>query len=199
MRSFNTRDIKEFLHSGTSTATAANIVIAVVALGAIAGVIAIAPAIFIAIDQFSGRKLTRRQVNNTYASLKRRGFIEVKVRGKNSKNLELTDKGRARLGAIVLKSITIPVPRRWDRKWRFVIFDLPKSKEKIRDEFRFKLKDLGFRQYQGSVWVYPYPCEKEIREVAEFFTIWGYVDVLEVKSFFGEQKMFKHFRKKCDL
>src|SRR3989344_9230322 len=50
-------------------------------------------------------------------------------------------------------------PKKWDRKWRIIIFDIPERKKKIRDEIRKILTAAGFQRLQDSVWVYPYDCE----------------------------------------
>ena len=50
-------------------------------------------------------------------------------------------------------------PKKWDRKWRVIIFDIPEKKRKIRDQIRVLFKTAGFYLLQDSVWVYPYDCE----------------------------------------
>lgn len=50
-------------------------------------------------------------------------------------------------------------PKRWDNKWRMVIFDIPEKKRRIRDEIRQIFIEAGFIKLQNSVWVYPYDCE----------------------------------------
>mgnify|MGYP001582756461 CR=1 FL=1 len=56
----------------------------------------------------------------------------------------------------------LPKPKKWDRKWRIIIFDIPERKKKIRDEIRGILTAAGFARLQDSVWVYPYDCEDVI-------------------------------------
>ena len=53
-------------------------------------------------------------------------------------------------------------PKKWDRKWRIIIFDIPERKKRIRDEIRKILTVAGFQRLQDSVWVYPYDCEDVI-------------------------------------
>jgi len=50
-------------------------------------------------------------------------------------------------------------PKKWDKKWRIIIFDIPERKKRIRDEIRNILTNAGFERLQDSVWVYPYDCE----------------------------------------
>lgn len=53
-------------------------------------------------------------------------------------------------------------PKKWDRKWRIIIFDIPEKKREIRDEVRIILTNAGFQRLQDSVWVFPYDCEDVI-------------------------------------
>jgi|SRR3989344_123165 len=56
----------------------------------------------------------------------------------------------------------IKIPRKWDKKWRVIIFDIPEKKRRIRDQVREILLAAGFQRLQDSVWVYPYDCEDVI-------------------------------------
>jgi len=56
----------------------------------------------------------------------------------------------------------IKIPKKWDKKWRVIIFDIPEKKRKIRDHIREILIATGFIRLQDSVWVYPYDCEDVI-------------------------------------
>ena len=53
----------------------------------------------------------------------------------------------------------IKIPRKWDKKWRVVIFDIPEHKKNTRDQVREILMAARFKKLQNSVWVYPYDCE----------------------------------------
>lgn len=52
--------------------------------------------------------------------------------------------------------------RRWDKRWRVVIFDIPESRRKIRNTLRTMMQRFGFYRLQDSVWIYPYDCEDVI-------------------------------------
>ena len=49
--------------------------------------------------------------------------------------------------------------RRWDKRWRVIIFDIPERRRRTRDRLRITMSELGFVRLQDSVWVYPYDCE----------------------------------------
>ncbi|MEX1052278.1 MAG: PaaX family transcriptional regulator C-terminal domain-containing protein [Patescibacteria group bacterium] len=46
--------------------------------------------------------------------------------------------------------------RKWDKKWRIIIFDIEEENRNTRDLLRIKIKELGFGLLQKSVWVSPY-------------------------------------------
>jgi len=49
--------------------------------------------------------------------------------------------------------------KKWDGKWRVLVFDIPESRRFDRDNIRRALISIGFMRLQDSVWVYPYNCE----------------------------------------
>ena len=53
----------------------------------------------------------------------------------------------------------IRIPKKWDKKWRVIIFDIPEKKKRVREQVRLILSTAGFIRLQDSVWVYPYDCE----------------------------------------
>jgi len=51
--------------------------------------------------------------------------------------------------------------RRWDGRWRLVLFDVPESRRSTRDKLRKYLHRHGFGFLQNSVWVTPDPVNLE--------------------------------------
>lgn len=83
-----------------------------------------------------------------------KGFLKVE-RGL----LRLTPKGIAALSRLRLEEYGVRVKRRWDGRWRVLIFDVPEYRKTTRDKIRRFLVSMGFKQLQRSVWIYPYDCE----------------------------------------
>ena len=52
-----------------------------------------------------------------------------------------------------------------------VIFDIPEKKKPAREALREKLKDLGMKKLQHSIWITPFPCEKEINLIKTVFNL----------------------------
>ena len=69
--------------------------------------------------------------------------------------------------------------RRWDRKWRLVIFDIEEVNRQTRDIFRRKLKELGFGMLQESVWISPHDVAQDLQEFVEAKNMTPFVFVLE--------------------
>ncbi len=50
--------------------------------------------------------------------------------------------------------------RRWDGRWRIVMFDVPEKRKRDRERLRYLMKEAGFVLLQESVWTYPHDCEE---------------------------------------
>lgn len=109
------------------------------------------------------------KVRESIYKLKRNEYINWQYDNKkNIVTLELTEKGRKVFGKVQFDDLTISPSKEWDKKWRFLVFDIPEKRKTLRDILRAKLKAIGFFQFQKSVWIYPFECEKEISYVCEY-------------------------------
>lgn len=68
--------------------------------------------------------------------------------------------------------------KNWDHKWRVIIFDIPQELHRERIRFRKKLKLIGCYMLQKSVFIFPYPCEEELGDVATRLKVSDYIDIL---------------------
>lgn len=76
--------------------------------------------------------------------------------------------------------------RRWDGRWRMVLFDVPEARRGTRNKLRLFLQDRGFGYLQNSVWITPDPVAEQRTLLAD-----GPVDVeslilLEARPAAGE-------------
>lgn len=102
----------------------------------------------------------KQRIRETAHRLKKKGLIEFVT--KNGRvYLRMTGKGKARLQRLVTFG-PLAKPRRWDRKWRLVIFDIPEKRHVLRARARGVVASFGFVRLQDSVWVYPHDCEEAI-------------------------------------
>ena len=101
-----------------------------------------------------------------YENLKRGGYIKEKIVD-NKKTIYLTDKGKME----VLKNDFWKKEKKWDEKWRAIIFDIPEESYKHRDFLRRKLRWFGFKELQKSIWIIPYDAKKEFEEFLKLCNI----------------------------
>ncbi len=99
----------------------------------------------------------RNSQNAIYAArgrLARQGLIEYR-----EGYWSITESGRRAFQIITMPTFKPKQSRRWDKKWRILIFDIKEIRRALRDRLRDTLSSVGFRKLQNSVWVYPYDCE----------------------------------------
>ena len=108
-------------------------------------------------------------------------------------DLVITEAGKFQALRFDIDTMDIKQPTHWDGRWRVVLFDIPEKKRQARDALRDKLRDLGFFEFQKSVFIYPYPCEKEINFVIEFFEIRNYVHYAELSKLTNDAPLKLHF------
>jgi len=191
------KKLKTFLDGDTAEAKIATVALCVVAVASLSVLVFVASAmgnVVQAFQMFKGtEKYSKRQIQSAVESLSRQKLIEY-VEDKNGKTVvKITKKGETRLRAFSIDLIEIKKPKKWDGKWRLVMFDIPMRFTKGREAFRYHLKDLGFFQFQKSAWIYPYPCEDEIIFIADFLGICKYIEILTIESILRDQKLRRHF------
>lgn len=113
-------------------------------------------------------KAKQAKFDNSFYYLKRKGYLNIEKRNKQV-YISLTKKGKEKAGKYIIDDLEIEKPKKWDKKWRIVIFDIPNETKAKREAFRGKLKELGFYKLQQSAWICPYKCEKEIKLLKDFF------------------------------
>lgn len=192
-----TERLKDFLNSDTKEAKIATVALCVTALASIPVLVVGAAAMGNAVQVFKmfkgSRRYSKGQIQSSLNGLKYQKLIEY-VTDKNGKTVvRITTKGKSRLKSFSIDLIKIKKPKKWDGKWRLVMFDIPMRFTKSREALRFHLKDLGFYQFQKSAWAYPYPCEDEIIFIADFFGLGKHVEILTVEDVLREEKLRSYF------
>ncbi len=62
----------------------------------------------------------------------------------------ITKKAQLRLSDVLIDEIEIPVQAKWDKKWRIIIYDIPKVKKENRYQMLEQLHRLNFFRLQDS-------------------------------------------------
>ena len=113
-------------------------------------------------------KYPNKKISNAFSRLRKQGCLQFQTVNRQI-YISLTEKGKRKAGWMQIDDLEIAKQKKWDKKWRLVIFDIAQIKKIYREAFRGKLKDLGFRSLQKSVWVHPYECQAEIELLRDFF------------------------------
>ncbi|OGE84822.1 MAG: hypothetical protein A3J48_01250 [Candidatus Doudnabacteria bacterium RIFCSPHIGHO2_02_FULL_46_11] len=90
----------------------------------------------------------------------------------------------------------MPKAAKWDGRWWAVLADIPVKDRVWADQFRVKVKTLGFYPLQRTVWFYPFDPRDEIDFVAEFYHVYRFVTVIRVDKLNenDRQTLQKYFR-----
>lgn len=82
--------------------------------------------------------------------------------------------------------------KRFTGKWYLVIFDIPEQEKNKRDYLRKFLREIGFYQYQKSVYIFPYECEEEVTLIKKIVEGGKYVEYI-VAARIGQESRIKTF------
>jgi len=132
------------------------------------------------------------EIKSKIQYLKRHGYIEDFVEGKE-RYYEITPKGVNKIEQSQFEDSFDLDFGRWDGKWRIIIFDIPKAKNRARDCFRRKLVKAGFQNIQASVYVFPFECAKPIAQLSSELGLRGEVVVMISEIIQGEENLIKQF------
>src|SRR3989344_9532575 len=123
------------------------IVLGTIKAAGVLSVALLAPNALRMLELFEGGRTRKKDpkyvVQSTFGRLVQKGYITLDTyRGK--KVARLTKKGRQALALFDAREYKLKKPRRWDKRWRVVIFDIPENRRGSRDLFRKTLRAAGF-------------------------------------------------------
>ncbi|MBI2482074.1 MAG: hypothetical protein HYV76_00695 [Candidatus Vogelbacteria bacterium] len=121
------------------------------------------------------QKIEKRKLYRLIREFHHERLVDWREYNDGSISITLSQAGKKLAQKFDFDNMTLPQSGRWDRKWRVVMYDIPQPKQATRDALRSKLKELGFKEFQKSVFIYPYSCCDEINFIIEFFDIRPYV------------------------
>lgn len=132
-------------------------------------------------------KRQKEYISSSASKLVKRGLLRF-----NGKFYEPTYSGQELLRKWQFADFAFQRPKRWDGKWRVIIFDIPEKKKRTRDDLVLLFRQAGIRRLQNSVWIYPYDCEDIITLLKTDFKIGKYllymiVDELESDKYLREE------------
>lgn len=142
----------------------AKMILAVVAVAGILSVVLIAPNAMLMFGIFRNKKVkaVNFRFNRALKDLEDKGLVKI-----SRSMVKITEKGKKELAFYEFKRKIVKIPKKWDKKWRIVSFDIWERRRSVRDSIRRCLNQLGFARLQNSVWVFPYEC----REIVDLLKI----------------------------
>lgn len=192
------KELLKFVKENKKVKTTLNATLGLIAFGGILTCAVMAPN---ALSVFAGNRKRKereryqeyKQLWRNFHDLKKKKALEF-VREKNGYLVyRPTILGKKKIKKLILEEMEIIEPKKWDKKWRLVIFDIPESKKHARESMRYRLQQLDFFQCQKSVWIHPFPCMEEIEFLKDFFNIKPFVKLFIVDKM-EDGKVLYHFK-----
>lgn len=180
---------EDFLESGRPVASLTKGLLIIAVIGGTLAVGAVAPNLFKVLgvdDKRRSQRLSQqnfRKLQRSFYELRRKKLLESATITNGGVQWRFTEKGKALVWGMLGKGWSLPLPPKWDRKWRLVFFDIPTKKTAARDALRRELEAMGCYQFQKSVWIYPFPCAKEVLDTATFLGVKPCIEVCTIEDF----------------
>jgi len=133
-------------------------------------------------------------MRRTLKRLKKQKYISVSEDTSGRVTVQITKEGMTRALSYKLESMELTKPKKWDGKWRVVVFDIPEKYKRLRDIFRIRLGLLGLIKLQESVYVSPYPCFDEVEFLRELYGVSFTVRYLVAARIEDDDSLKQHFQ-----
>jgi len=158
-----------------------------------AGVLSIgllAPNVFVALNKVGILPKLREKeyISSSASKLAKRGLI-IFEKG----YYQLTASGEKLLHFWELADYKINKPKKWDKKWRVIIFDIPQKKASVRDQITSMFRRIGLLRLQDSVWVYPFDCEDLVTLLKTDLGVGKYILYMIVEELEGDRHLREDF------
>ncbi|MDP2655797.1 MAG: CRISPR-associated endonuclease Cas2 [bacterium] len=131
------------------------------------------------------------QTKTALGRLFTKGLITFEERDGN-RYARITDRGK-RVLELETQKVDLAKKRKWDKRWRVVIFDVPERRKNVRNRLRRFMNTYGFVRLQDSVWVYPHDCEDLIALAKAEFQIGFDVLYMIVERIEHDKHLREHF------
>ena len=170
-------------------------ILATVALSGVVLIAAIAPNAPAALAKLPSMKRAqlRARYRTALGRLAALGYVTFEKRHGKS-YARITNEGRKKLAfELEKKKLDLSKKRRWNGRWRVVIFDIPERRRRVRDRLRILMQEIGFVRLQDSVWVFPYDCEEFVALLKAELKIGSSVLYMVVEEIENDKHLRGHF------
>lgn len=134
----------------------------------------------------------RYQTNTALRRLVAQGLITFEERN-GKRYARITEAGKQMLEMESLRDKSMQKQKKWDGRWRVVIFDIPEQRRGVRNMLRKFMQEFGFVRLQDSVWIYSYDCEDIIALAKANFRIGWDVLYMIVEQLERDKHLREHF------
>src|SRR3989338_3482457 len=131
-------------------------------------------------------------IGTAFEKLCARGYVTIE-RGSNGKHARLSQSGKVALERMIARSPDVRKRKRWDKRWRIVIYDIKEKNRATRTMLQRTLQSYGFCKLQNSVWVYPHDCEELVVMLKANYKVGQDVLYLVVEKIENDQKLKEYF------
>lgn len=167
-----------------------------IAAAGVLSVAMLAPNALRVLHMFDGGKRRNKDPKYLFASafekLLAREVIVIETT-ESGKRVRITELGKYELAKMVARSPDSRKHRRWDKRWRMVIYDIKEERKAIRRELQGMLRSFGFYRLQNSVWVYPHDVEALMILLKADFKIGREVLYVVVENIENDSLLKQHF------
>lgn len=131
------------------------------------------------------------QYRQTAYGLRRRGWLKITKTSSGQKFLSITDKGQLEL---LMAKAWLPKIQTWDGKWRMIMFDIPRGADDKRNKLRRLLKNSNFYKLQASVYLTPYPLNREALIYLKNTGLIHYIRIGKLEELDDDSDIIKYFK-----
>ncbi|MBL8030577.1 MAG: hypothetical protein JNN11_05005 [Candidatus Doudnabacteria bacterium] len=135
------------------------------------------------------REWELRHYRSTIAQMRERGLVTVSTLN-GQKFITCTKKGQLEL--LINKAVRNRI-KKWDHKWRLIIFDIPEKHREKRDQLRWILKKNDFIKFQASVFISPYPLNTDAINYLKQSGLIDFIRILQVSKIDDDTGLRKKF------
>lgn len=145
------------------------------------------------IEEIKGIKLPKLKVKRTLQQLEKRKILNLEIKN-NEVYVEVKDFWNTEIVKYSIQSLLeLKRKSKWQGKWFLVVFDVPEEERNKRYYLRNFLKEIGFYQYQQSVYVFPFECEKEVTLIKKIIEGGKYLSYIVAEKIEYENRLKTYF------
>lgn len=175
-----------------------NAALMAIGLAGTIAVMAVAPNMFQILGRTGAIARLKYRSRGILTRLKQKGLVEF-VERDEKKYVQLTGLGEKTLDFYRERlNLSGNKPKKWDRRYRLIMFDIPEKRKQVRERLRFEMQDTGFLRIQDSAWVYPYDCEEFMALLKADLRIGKDVLYAVVEEIENDAHIRKHFNLPLD-